>query len=182
MDGTRWYWAELGLDAKRQEGSSQKRIDASSSCFPFPRKLTPPPFCSLLDLRANDVDVVTFGQYMRPSKKHMKVERYVEPAEFAKWKEVAEGMGFLYVASGPLVRSSYKVRLSFSWIVFRCWARGGRRLGGRGERGRRGESKDASDSLFLRFSSPFLRSWSLYKRQVNFSWRRRCLNDERMLE
>jgi lipoic acid synthetase len=38
----------------------------------------------------------------------MKVDRYVLPEEFAKWKEVAEGMGFLYVASGPLVRSSYK--------------------------------------------------------------------------
>jgi lipoic acid synthetase len=57
-----------------------------------------------------DVDVVTFGQYMRPTKRHMKVDRYVEPAEFDRWKEVAEGMGFLYVASGPLVRSSYKVR------------------------------------------------------------------------
>jgi hypothetical protein len=39
----------------------------------------------------------------------MKVERYVEPAEFDKWKQVAEDLGFLYVASGPLVRSSYKV-------------------------------------------------------------------------
>jgi lipoic acid synthetase len=45
---------------------------------------------------------------MRPTKKHMKVERYVEPAEFAQWKKVAEEMGFLYVAAGPLVRSSYK--------------------------------------------------------------------------
>lgn len=60
-------------------------------------------------LRASDVDVVTFGQYMRPTKKHMKVDRYVQPEEFAHWKGVAEGMGFLYVASGPLVRSSYKV-------------------------------------------------------------------------
>lgn len=51
---------------------------------------------------------MTFGQYMRPTKRHMKVDRYVEPTEFAHWKEVAEGMGFLYVASGPLVRSSYK--------------------------------------------------------------------------
>jgi lipoyl synthase len=41
------------------------------------------------------------------------VDRYVEPAEFSQWKEVAEKMGFLYVASGPLVRSSYKVRLLF---------------------------------------------------------------------
>ena len=39
----------------------------------------------------------------------MKVDRYVEPAEFERWKSVAEDMGFLYVASGPLVRSSYKV-------------------------------------------------------------------------
>jgi lipoic acid synthetase len=60
------------------------------------------------ELRKVDVDVVTFGQYMRPTKKHMKVERYVEPAEFERWKKVAEDMGFLYVASGPLVRSSYK--------------------------------------------------------------------------
>ncbi|KAH8835171.1 hypothetical protein DL96DRAFT_1573169 [Flagelloscypha sp. PMI_526] len=63
---------------------------------------------ALKELRKVDVDVVTFGQYMRPTKKHMKVERYVEPAEFDRWKEVADEMGFLYVASGPLVRSSYK--------------------------------------------------------------------------
>jgi lipoate synthase len=62
------------------------------------------------ELRKVDVDVVTFGQYMRPTKKHMKVDRYVEPAEFDRWKQVAGDIGFLYVASGPLVRSSYKVR------------------------------------------------------------------------
>jgi len=65
---------------------------------------------ALKELRKVDVDVVTFGQYMRPTKRHMKVHRYVEPAEFEQWKKVAEDMGFLYVASGPLVRSSYKVR------------------------------------------------------------------------
>lgn len=63
----------------------------------------------LTELRKVHVDVVTFGQYMRPTKRHMKVDRYVEPAEFDRWKQVAEDMGFLYVASGPLVRSSYKV-------------------------------------------------------------------------
>ncbi|KAG9027839.1 hypothetical protein FRB95_007349 [Tulasnella sp. JGI-2019a] len=63
---------------------------------------------ALKELRKSGVDVVTFGQYMRPTKRHMKVERYVEPAEFDRWKEVAQGLGFLYVASGPLVRSSYK--------------------------------------------------------------------------
>ncbi|KAI6005262.1 hypothetical protein F5J12DRAFT_835833 [Pisolithus orientalis] len=63
---------------------------------------------ALRELRKVDVDVVTFGQYMRPTKRHMKVDRYVEPAEFARWKQIAEDMNFLYVASGPLVRSSYK--------------------------------------------------------------------------
>eukprot|EP00470_Lotharella_oceanica_P012677 CAMPEP_0170179732 /NCGR_PEP_ID=MMETSP0040_2-20121228/18914_1 /TAXON_ID=641309 /ORGANISM="Lotharella oceanica, Strain CCMP622" /LENGTH=375 /DNA_ID=CAMNT_0010423999 /DNA_START=1 /DNA_END=1128 /DNA_ORIENTATION=- len=62
----------------------------------------------LEDLRKNDVDVVTFGQYLRPSKKHMKVASYVTPEDFQKWQDEAERMGFLYVASGPLVRSSYK--------------------------------------------------------------------------
>ena len=47
----------------------------------------------------------------------MKVDRYVEPSEFDEWKRVAESMGFLYVASGPLVRSSYKVRLHREWKV-----------------------------------------------------------------
>ncbi len=61
------------------------------------------------ELRKIDVDVVTFGQYMRPTKRHMKVHRYVQPHEFDRWKQVSEDMGFLYVASGPLVRSSYKV-------------------------------------------------------------------------
>jgi hypothetical protein len=67
---------------------------------------------SCVELRKVDVDVVTFGQYMRPTKRHMKVDRYVEPAEFSRWKQIAEDVGFLYVASGPLVRSSYKVGVS----------------------------------------------------------------------
>lgn len=63
---------------------------------------------SLRDMRNTGVDVVTFGQYLRPSKRHIPVDRYVTPEEFAQWKKEAEEMGFLYVASGPLVRSSYK--------------------------------------------------------------------------
>jgi hypothetical protein len=51
---------------------------------------------------------------MRPTKRHMKVDRYVEPVEFNRWKQIAEDMGFLYVASGPLVRSSYKVSVDRS--------------------------------------------------------------------
>ncbi|KAM5538187.1 hypothetical protein V8D89_008074 [Ganoderma adspersum] len=74
---------------------------------------------ALRELRKVNVDVVTFGQYMRPTKRHMKVDRYVEPAEFERWKQVAEDMGFLYVASGPLVRSSYKAGEFFIENVLR---------------------------------------------------------------
>ncbi|TDH70127.1 hypothetical protein CCR75_003989 [Bremia lactucae] len=65
-------------------------------------------FQTLRDLRDSGVDVVTFGQYLRPSTKHMPVKAYVTPEVFAEWQKVAEQMGFLYVASGPMVRSSYK--------------------------------------------------------------------------
>lgn len=74
---------------------------------------------ALKALREADVDVVTFGQYMRPTKRHMKVHRYVEPEEFERWKKIAEDMGFLYVASGPLVRSSYKAGEFFIENVLR---------------------------------------------------------------
>ena len=63
---------------------------------------------TLSDLRSVGVDVVTFGQYLPPSKHHMKLVRYVHPTEFDEFKKTAESMGFAYVASGPLVRSSYK--------------------------------------------------------------------------
>jgi lipoic acid synthetase len=65
------------------------------------------------DLRAVDVDVVTFGQYMRPTKRHMKVEEYVTPEIFELWRQRALDLGFLYCASGPLVRSSYKAGEAF---------------------------------------------------------------------
>ncbi|KAK2804621.1 hypothetical protein FQN51_001822 [Onygenales sp. PD_10] len=68
---------------------------------------------ALRQLRAADVDVVTFGQYMRPTKRHMAVHEYVTPDVFELWKQRALEMGFLYCASGPLVRSSYKAGEAF---------------------------------------------------------------------
>lgn len=65
-------------------------------------------YATLEDLRTANVDVVTFGQYLRPSPKHLPVHEYVTPDAFDEWQRVAENMGFLYVASGPMVRSSYK--------------------------------------------------------------------------
>jgi lipoic acid synthetase len=63
---------------------------------------------TLSDLRKIQCDVVTFGQYLQPTPKHLSVDRFYTPEEFAHWQKVAEDMGFLYVASGPLVRSSYR--------------------------------------------------------------------------
>ena len=63
---------------------------------------------TLKDLRLVGCDVLTFGQYLRPQKRHLPVEEYVTPKKFDEWKERALEMGFLYVASGPLVRSSYR--------------------------------------------------------------------------
>jgi lipoic acid synthetase len=63
---------------------------------------------TLRDLREVDCDVVTFGQYLQPTLRHLKVEAFIAPEEFARWQTVAESLGFLYVASGPMVRSSYR--------------------------------------------------------------------------
>jgi lipoic acid synthetase len=65
-------------------------------------------FCDRAELRNVGVDCVTLGQYMRPTKKHMKVVEYVTPEKFDHWTKVGQELGFKYTASGPLVRSSYK--------------------------------------------------------------------------
>ncbi len=59
------------------------------------------------DLRAAGVDILTIGQYLQPTKQHLKIERYYHPDEFAKLKEEGLKRGFKHVESGPLVRSSY---------------------------------------------------------------------------
>lgn len=78
---------------------------------------------TLKELRNVDVDVVTFGQYMRPTKRHMPVHTYVTPAVFEAWRQRALDMGFLYCASGPLVRSSYKAGEAFIENVIKKRAR-----------------------------------------------------------
>jgi len=61
----------------------------------------------LRDLRDVDVDIITLGQYLRPSADHIKLDRYVTPDEFRMFREEGMAMGFRHVESGPLVRSSY---------------------------------------------------------------------------
>ena len=68
---------------------------------------------SLSDLRAAGVDIITLGQYLRPSDRHYPVARYVTPEQFAAFERIGYEQGFAFVASGPLVRSSYHAAEGF---------------------------------------------------------------------
>jgi lipoic acid synthetase len=63
---------------------------------------------TLEDLKEAGVDVVTIGQYLQPSKKHLPVKTFITPEQFGKYREIGLAMGFRHVESGALVRSSYK--------------------------------------------------------------------------
>jgi lipoic acid synthetase len=63
---------------------------------------------AMADLRASGVDFLTLGQYLRPTPRHLPVAAWVTPQEFDAWRAEGEALGFRYVASGPLVRSSYR--------------------------------------------------------------------------
>ena len=76
-------------------------------------------------LRDAEVDVLTIGQYLRPTKRHATVERYVEPAEFAEYEQAGLEMGYEFVASGPHVRSSYRAAEAFLSGVLEARARDG---------------------------------------------------------
>jgi len=66
----------------------------------------------LLDLASIGVDVVTIGQYLRPTSNHLPVQRWIDPAEFQRWKALGESVGIGHVESSPLTRSSYHARQS----------------------------------------------------------------------
>ena len=59
------------------------------------------------DMREHDIEMLTVGQYLQPSKEHFPIQRYVHPDEFKEYEDYAYSIGFTHVASGPLVRSSY---------------------------------------------------------------------------
>ena len=63
---------------------------------------------ALLDMLAAGVDIVTLGQYLRPSRRHRPIERFVPPEEFDELREACLDMGFRWASAGPLVRSSYR--------------------------------------------------------------------------
>jgi lipoic acid synthetase len=64
----------------------------------------------LADLAGIGVDIVTIGQYLRPTSNHLPVARWVEPYEFARWKQLGEELGIRHVEAGPLTRSSYHAK------------------------------------------------------------------------
>lgn len=71
----------------------------------------------LHDLRKVDCDIVTLGQYLSPSPKHVPIERFVHPDEFKKIEKIGLEMGFLAVSAGPLVRSSYNASHTYKSIL-----------------------------------------------------------------
>ncbi len=74
---------------------------------------------AMKDLRRAGVSILTLGQYLRPSPRHVEVARYVPPEEFDAFRREGEAMGFRYVAAGPLVRSSYRAGEYFTERVLR---------------------------------------------------------------
>ena len=82
-------------------------IESLNASLSAPLTLDADVLQALKDLRANDVDMITLGQYLQPSKHHLPLVRYVHPDEFNKLGELGYELGFTHVASGPMVRSSY---------------------------------------------------------------------------
>lgn len=72
---------------------------------------------SMKDLRNVGVDILTFGQYLRPSRKHIKVKEYVNPLVFEDYKNIGDNLGFKFVASSPFVRSSYRAGKIFKDMI-----------------------------------------------------------------
>jgi len=87
---------------------------------------------TMADLREVDCDILTLGQYLRPSQQHLPIIRYYTPEEFRELKAIGEGMGFKYVEAGPLVRSSYHARGQIEEV-------NQKRVAG-GDEGRKGEA------------------------------------------
>ena len=104
-----WERSLMTLRAARAAGASVTKSSLMVGCGETEAEVHD----ALAELRAADVSVVTIGQYLRPTPKHAPLVRYVEPAEFDAYRAAGEKLGFQYVASGPLVRSSYRAAEAF---------------------------------------------------------------------
>ncbi len=99
---------ELSLDVLRQVKELDPSIYTKSSIMLGLGESEAEVLETLRELRRAEVDIVTLGQYLQPTKKHLPVKEYITPDKFRSLGKKALEMGFLYVASGPLVRSSYR--------------------------------------------------------------------------
>ena len=91
---------------KRAKELSPKTV-TKSGVMPGLGEREPELFQTMDDLREVGCEVLTLGQYLRPTPQHLPVVEYIEPNRFANYGDIARAKGFLHVASGPLVRSSY---------------------------------------------------------------------------
>jgi lipoic acid synthetase len=104
-----WERSVDSLRAARAAGANVTKTSLMVGCGEEEAEV----HAAMQQLRAADVDVLTIGQYLRPTPKHAPVARYVEPAEFDRYREAGLRLGFKYVAAGPLVRSSYRAAEAF---------------------------------------------------------------------
>ena len=100
------YWQSLSV--LRNVKKLDRRIYTKSSIMVGLGETEEEVTQAMAHLRQADVDFLTVGQYLRPSQRHLKVVEYVTPEQFSRYRAIGESMGFRYVASGPLVRSSYR--------------------------------------------------------------------------
>ncbi|WP_071393666.1 lipoyl synthase [Bacillus tuaregi] len=98
---------ERSLEFLRRAKELQPEIPTKSSLMVGLGETKEEILATMDDLRANQVDIMTIGQYLQPTKKHLAVEKYYHPDEFKELKEIAMQKGFSHCESGPLVRSSY---------------------------------------------------------------------------
>ncbi|MDG7008330.1 MAG: lipoyl synthase [Nitrososphaerota archaeon] len=100
------YWQSLSV--LRNVKKLDRRVFTKSSIMVGLGETEEEVAQAMAHLRRADVDFLTVGQYLRPSPRHLRVMEYVKPDQFSRYRTIGEGLGFLYVASGPLVRSSYR--------------------------------------------------------------------------
>ena len=105
---------ERSLDMLRYAKQVRPHIPAKSGLMLGLGETGPEVLQVMRDLRDQHVDILTLGQYLRPSQKHLPVLRYVAPQEFEAYKQAGREMGFTHVEAGPLVRSSYHADSSLS--------------------------------------------------------------------
>ena len=105
-DPRAYYWQSLSV--LRNVKKLDRRIYTKSSIMVGLGETEEEVTQAMAHLRQADVDFLTVGQYLRPSQRHLKVVEYVPPEQFSRYRVIGESMGFRYVASGPLVRSSYR--------------------------------------------------------------------------